>query len=58
MLPKLVVTVLLTELRILRIARVLFFKMKIDFYKKPIPKEDNHVAPARGFISKIKFPFT
>ena len=57
MLPKLVTTVLLTEIRILKIARILFFKLKIDFYKKPVPVKDTLVAPAKGFISKIKFPF-
>ena len=57
MLPKLVTTVLFTELRILKIARVLFFKKKIDFYKKPVPAKDSHISPAKGFISKIKFPF-
>jgi hypothetical protein len=50
-------SVFLTELRILIQAFKLKFKLKFHFFPKPFPVDKTVKSPARGFISRLKFPF-
>ena len=56
--PRIAISVLLTEFRILRQAYKLFFKKKAPFYEKPNPLQNTGVATSKGYISRLKIPFT
>ena len=55
--PLILMSVFLTELRILIQAFKLKFKLKFHFFPKPFPVDKTVKSPARGFISRLKFPF-
>ena len=51
-------SVLLTELRILRQAALLYlFRKKVPYFRKPRPLEGTKANLSPGFISKLKIPF-
>jgi cyclopropane-fatty-acyl-phospholipid synthase len=56
--PGIAISVLLTEFRILRQAYKLFFKKKTPFYEKPDPLKDTTISPSKGYISRLKIPFS
>tara|TARA_B100000029_G_scaffold300446_1_gene293394 strand:+ start:276 stop:1085 length:810 start_codon:yes stop_codon:yes gene_type:complete len=56
--PQIAISVLLTEFRILRQAYKLFFKNKAPFYEKPDPLNNTSVSPSKGYISRLKIPFS
>ena len=56
-LPRLILTVTLTEIRILTNAAMIFFIRKMPFFEKPDRLEGTNDSPAVGFISRLKIPF-
>lgn len=56
-LPRLILTVTLTEIRILTNAAIIFFIHKMPFFEKPDRLEGTNDSPAVGFISRLKIPF-
>ena len=54
---KLVIAAFLTEIRILKEAYLLFFRLKLKFVKKPKLRAGSRKSPSKGFISRLKLPF-
>ena len=54
---KLVIAAFLTEVRILKEAYLLFFRLKLKFVKKPKLRPGSRKSPSKGFISRLKLPF-
>ena len=56
-LPRIVMSVALTELRILGQAQKLFIKIRLPIFAKPVPLQGTNNSPSEGFISKINVLF-